>query len=303
MKSFKAHNPDAVSLDPTLRDLHQGAPPATPIQLTAIDAEGCSDRGQRRDTNEDNFVVARLSRNLVPGESRVPIGGQHATEALLIAVADGMGGHRRGDVASAVALQTFTDHLFRSAPSTMPETAIDELELVHVLTEGFHAAQEAVNQADATNRDPDPRPGPMGTTLTSVYVTPFRAYLCHVGDSRCYLVRDGSASCLTTDHTMAERLAAESAAAGERLRERWGHVLWNAIGAGDRALTVENRLLTVRRGDALVLCTDGLTTHLSAEQIAARAAAASAATACQDMVQAANAAGGTDNITAVVARL
>ncbi len=291
----------SAELDPTLRSLRLGEAPATPIELAAIDATGHTDLGKRRETNEDNFLVARLSRSLSPEETRLPIGARQSTEALLIAVADGMGGHRRGDLASAVALEALSDHVFRSMPSTLPETAIDEQELVRVLTEGFHHAQAAVQHADAAVADA--RPAAMGTTMTSVFLTPFRAYLCHVGDSRCYLVRDGSASCLTTDHTVAERLAAERIAVGESEREQWGHVLWNAIGAGDRSLTVENRLLSLRRGDALVLCTDGLTSHLSAEEIAQRASARSAADACQALVAAANAAGGSDNITAVVAQL
>ena len=146
-------------------------------------------------------------------------------------------------------------------------------------------------------------PRRMGTTLTLAYLRAPRLYLAHVGDSRAYLLRGGELYCLTRDHTMAEEM-------GDQLEgeisadSRWHHVLTRALGgASEGGAQPDVSRHTLEVGDVVMVCSDGLTNHLDE---AALRSALSRDDSCQAIVEglvsAANAAGGTDNITAVVAR-
>jgi PPM family protein phosphatase len=144
----------------------------------------------------------------------------------------------------------------------------------------------------------------MGTTVTLAYIAWPRLVLMHVGDSRCYLHRIAYLDRLTTDHTVAERMISEGYVSREQLQSsRWHNVLWNTVSASKQDASPEVRRMRLRIGDTLLLCTDGLTRHLSERQIReALEENVSSRETCKQLIEMANAQGGEDNITVIVAR-
>jgi protein phosphatase len=218
--------------------------------------------GQVRERNEDAYLV------------REP----------LFAVADGMGGHRGGDVASELALETLGS--FR-----MPDQGA-----AAALVEEIKRANLRVMQRGDSDRDLRG----MGTTVTAVVADDARAHVAHVGDSRAYLLRDALQQ-LTEDHTLVQRMVRE----GKLTPEEAGHhpqrsILTRAVGVED-GLDVDELTLDVHPGDRILLCTDGLTSMVddgSIERILAEES--DPQSAADRLVQVANAAGGDDNITVLV---
>lgn len=222
---------------------------------------GSTDKGQVRDGNEDGYVVDRRLQ--------------------LFAVADGMGGHRAGEVASATALEAL-----RAAVAS----GIG-------LGDAITSANTAVHDKAAT----DTELSGMGTTLTAVVPDGHGILVGHVGDSRGYLLRDGELRQLTTDHSLVEELVREG-----RLTEQEAAVhpqrsiITRALGVED-AVEVDVYSVSLEAGDRLLLCSDGLTTMLRADDIAGLLRRESDPTrAANLLVDAANAAGGEDNITTIV---
>ena len=219
-----------------------------------------SDIGQVREGNEDSFLV------LDP----------------LYAVADGMGGHRGGEVASNLALQTI-QRLFTAQEGT--------------LTEQVEQANRAVFERSQSDREV----AGMGTTLTAALVQGAQVRLAHVGDSRAYLYRDGELQLLTEDHTLVHKMLVEGEIT-ESEAETHPHrsILTRALGV-DGNVQVDEGIVEMRNGDRLLLCTDGLTGMVSDEQIkAVLAESKDPQEAVDRLVRAANRAGGIDNITALV---
>ena len=148
-----------------------------------------------------------------------------------------------------------------------------------------------------------PAASTMGTTLTLAYITGPMVYLAHVGDSRGYLIREGKATQLTTDHTLAERLAQTNnvVLADD---SPWHHALWNVIGGGtnNTRLQPELKQVQLHPGDSLLLCTDGLSNYLSENEIADVVSRHNARHACAHLIDLANEFGGGDNITVVIAK-
>jgi protein phosphatase len=219
-----------------------------------------SDIGQVREGNEDSFLL------LDP----------------LYAVADGMGGHRGGEVASNLALQTI-ERMFTSQEGT--------------LTEQVEQANRAVFERSQSDRDV----AGMGTTLTAALVQGAQVRLAHVGDSRAYLYRDGKLQLLTEDHTLVHKMLMEGEI-DESEAETHPHrsILTRALGV-DGDVQVDEGFVEMRNGDRLLLCTDGLTGMVSDEQIkTVLEESRDPQEAVDRLVRAANRAGGIDNITAVV---
>jgi protein phosphatase len=129
-------------------------------------------------------------------------------------------------------------------------------------------------------------------------------YVVHAGDSRCYLLRNGELSQLTTDHTFAQKLLDENAITPEQAAtSRWRHVLWNCVGGGEKRVTTEVTKTMLKPADTILLCSDGLTGMLSDTEIkTVVAGAASSREAVDRLISAANEAGGLDNISVIVAR-
>src|SRR5262249_5001035 len=143
----------------------------------------------------------------------------------------------------------------------------------------------------------------MGTTLTMAYLLWPRLYVVHAGDSRCYLLREDRLHQITTDHTLAQQMVERGVLQpAEAQDSNWSHVLWNCIGGGSRELSVEVHKATLRLGDSLLLCTDGLTQCVPNEQIRdLLREPASAEQVCRHLLHAAHEKGSPDNVTVVVA--
>jgi serine/threonine protein phosphatase PrpC len=200
----------------------------------------------------------------------------------LFAVADGMGGHRAGEVASAGAIRALKEEVGHDTDS---------------LVAAVHAANRAVYAQASQNPDL----AGMGTTITALLATADGAQIVHVGDSRAYLLRDERLRRLTQDHTVVERLAREGKIPADDVDHHpQRSVLERALGVGPE-VDVDVRLLDVHLGDRLLLCTDGLTTMLEDEEIQAILLEENEPDAAsRRLVAEALKAGGKDNVTAVV---
>jgi PPM family protein phosphatase len=230
---------------------------------------GRTDRGQVRARNEDALLLA-------------PVRG-------LFAVADGMGGHAAGEVASGLAIASLENH-------PLPDGAV-----ATGLKAAIHAAHRAILDAASA----DPALAGMGTTLTVLQVAPSRhCTIAHVGDSRAYHYANGRMRQLTRDQTWVQEQVDAGLLSPERAREHpYAAMLTHALGVGDVALDVQITTLDVPAGDVFLLCTDGLTARLTPADLGSILGQHSDLdAAAAAMVAAANAAGGPDNITVVLVR-
>jgi PPM family protein phosphatase len=227
---------------------------------------GRTDVGRQRSANEDNFVLA----------------------PPFFAVADGMGGAKAGEVASAMATDVFEGESDSDEPA--------EVQLTRILREANKRIYEMA-VADESHRG-------MGTTLTAAKVTDDQVSLAHVGDSRAYRLRDGELEQLTKDHS----LVAELERSGQITPEAAEHhpqrsIITRALGP-EPDVEVDTYTIPGREGDVFLLCSDGLTGMISDEEVAAIARSAESLDAAADaLVRAANQSGGKDNITVVLFRL
>jgi protein phosphatase len=278
-----------------------------PTPQVRLDAAGVTDIGRLRPRNEDAYLIATLQRSMVvhdasPEAARGWIAGEAA--GTLLVVADGMGGQGSGDVASQVAVNTIAGYLLNVMPWTSArtsesigrESAPSLVGLRDELSSALVAGDSTVKAAGAEAGSPR-----MGTTLTMALVRWPILYVAHVGDTRCYLYRAGQLTRLTTDHTVAQQYAEASAEPldpGSALH----HMLWNSLGGSEQLPNPQIAKLELDLGDLLLLCSDGLTKHLDDAEIARMLAAPEAnATRAAKLVERANAEGGTDNVTVVIA--
>jgi PPM family protein phosphatase len=273
-----------------------------PPPTFAVRCFGKTDVGKVRQSNEDHFLIAELARTLWVRQTSLP---QPQTQysrnrAYIFLVADGMGGHRAGEVASALtvtSIEAYVLHLLRRYSNLQ---ATDE----QTVLKDFQAA---LREADARLFEEvlhHPEFTGMGTTLTLAFVSGRLLFVVHAGDSRCYLFHDGTLRPLTADHTMAAELARRGIIKPEEVcHHHWRHVVTNIIGGKEVGVRVDVQKTDLEAGDVLLLCSDGLTEMLSDERIATvLAAEAEPPAACERLVAEANDAGGKDNITAIVAR-
>jgi PPM family protein phosphatase len=236
-----------------------------------LSAAARTDVGLRRSANEDCFALA--------------------PELGLFLVADGMGGHTAGQVASELAVEGTVKALRKVA------------EAEATLTEKLRYCVASANRDIYETSQAKPELAGMGTTLVAVLAGSGRIALAHVGDSRAYLIRGGRIRRLTDDHSLVAELVrrreiSERAARGHPHR----HVLTRALGVR-RNVHPDLAELTPATGDVVVLCSDGLTTHLLDEEIAAIAGGDSKLEVmCAALVDLANARGGEDNITVALVR-
>ena len=216
-------------------------------------------------------------------------------------VADGMGGHAAGEVASAMAVQSVRETLEAQRTEinafTANPTDVGRRGLVQLLQTAVLQAHQAVFQRGQN----EPDKAGMGTTLDVVVVAGPEAFVAHVGDSRTYLIRDGRTSQITTDHTVAEVLVIEGKLTIEEAQvSPLRTILVNAIGVS-ADVGVEMAHVTLKRGDRMLLCSDGLHDYFpSDEEIATKLSEAKPGAALKEMVELAKTRGGHDNITGVV---
>ncbi len=256
----------------------------------SLRSAGLTDVGRKRTSNEDSFVIDDKNHFYV--------------------VADGMGGHAAGEVASRLAVESIGRHISGTDPRREPtlpaslrspsrEEAALPPPARRVLTAIRLANQEIVRSVrrDRTKRG-------MGTTVVIALIRGRRAYIGSVGDSRVYLVRGRAMRQLTSDHTFVnEQVRAGAISEEEARRHPARNILTRAVGSQE---DVEADLLEqdLEAGDLLLLCSDGLTSMANDDEIL-RVAGGSAndlQTICRKLVELANSRGGDDNVTVVVVR-
>ncbi len=284
---------DADTTFPTL------APSTRARSRLGLEIASASDRGRVLERNDDHFLVAEIGRFIrVEGtnlsdrrlrpETRMP-------EATLLAVADGIGGHGHGDLASALALDTIAGDLL----PFMPELAAHEEQAKHTLRDVLmHAAadaqrrlMEAVARKHVVGRTP-------GTTLTAALVRGRTALIVHIGDSRAYLVRGGRLERLTRDHTAGQAVRDIGSTAAPMLDA----MLLNAIGGDTRPPVPDNYETDLELNDVLLLVTDGVTRYVSDEEIGQIASAEGPAVTTDRLLAMALERGGEDNATVIAVR-
>ena len=270
--------------------------------LAHVDISAQTHTGHVRANNEDHFYVARATRALETMLTSLPVGDvpDRADEINhVMVVADGMGGHAAGEVASRLAISALVglaldipDWIFRVDDEHAPEMQ--------------RRAREVVQQVGALvferGREDAELRG-MGSTLTCARNCGRDLWIIHVGDSRAYLLRAGRLERLTKDHTYAQMLVdAGQLSPDDVTRSGLRHILTNALGGSGTQVHVDVDLLRLEDGDRLMLCSDGLTDCVDDDTIAATLDAKTQADEmCQRLLQLALDGGGRDNITVIVA--
>jgi protein phosphatase len=236
-----------------------------PFEIGAL-----SDVGQRRSGNEDALDIVKLDH------------GAH-----FCVVADGMGGHQAGEVASRLAVETLRSS-FRNVPPV--EAALTD-------------AIERANRVILSEAQTDPGKQGMGTTVLCALLEAGQAHLANVGDSPAFLVRGQQAHRLTRDHSwVAEQVEQGLLSEQEALQHPYRSVLTRCLGLGEPAGVETYQPLRLESGDTLVLCSDGLTEHVRSGELPVLVAERSAQAAAEELVRLANQRGGSDNVTVIVAR-
>ena len=255
----------------------------TPDQGHVLTMGSLSHVGMKRSSNQDAYC-ALVGANSPPG-----------TDALL-AVADGMGGHQAGEVASGLAIQILASHLSRDGKgdATLPANGRQSTLLEKVM----HEANAEVHRGAAR-----PETSGMGTTLTSAILVGSAVFFAHIGDSRAYLYKRGTLRQLTQDHSWVAEQVARGVLTQQRAREHpKRNVLTRALGIAP-SVQVDGMVFDAEEGDILLICSDGLHSLVSDEDIARTLARVDPQDACESLVKQANALGGHDNITVVIARI
>lgn len=253
---------------------------------------GRTDVGQVREHNEDNFLVGNLStggRGLMESDREQHVGDRGTT----LGVCDGMGGAAAGEVASQLAV----DIIYEKLSEGPPPKDHDELarRLVHAVEEaGVRIFNEA--RADRTRRG-------MGTTATVAALMDTRLFVAQVGDSRAYVLRGGKLVQISRDQSLVNQLI-EAGQLTEEEAETFEHnnIILQALGTAE-SVQVDLTYVDLREGDTLMLCSDGLSGMIRGDEI--REVLCNyddPLTACKELTDRANSAGGHDNITVIVAK-
>jgi protein phosphatase len=263
-----------------------------PVQISVF---GKTDVGRTRDHNEDTFLVADLSRRVA---SLHPEVREHEVgpRGSLFMVADGMGGAAAGEVASRMAADLVFGHMTTVWPED-PEISANRFAY------RMKEAVELANNRIHAHAKEHPEVRGMGTTATVAGVFGTGLYLAQVGDSRGYLVRNGVATQITKDQSLMQRLVEAGELTEEEAEQsERRNIILQALGPDPR-VKVDLTFQELRRGDVLVLCSDGLSGQVKKEEIATVMSSTSdLVEACAKLIEAANERGGPDNITAVAAR-
>ncbi len=265
---------------PSFARAHADVTPRGRVAFAAATDKGCV-----RDQNEDAFLAMDLGsgRRLERGELAI------SEHGLLLAVSDGMGGARAGEVASALSLDALVDELRRDQAGGGVSERL----------------RRVVMRANRRVHEASRRPGRrgMGATLTVALLCDATVHLAQIGDSRAYLLRDGALRQLTHDQSYVQLLVDQGVLTPEEAeRSPDKSVLLQAMGqSGD--VHVGLGKLGLHADDRILLCSDGLTNELPIETIAGIASADDLPRACEALIAAANDAGGRDNVTVVLARV
>lgn len=260
-----------------------------------ISVFGKTDVGRTRDHNEDTFLVADLTRRVASLQPEVR---EHEVGARgsLFMVADGMGGAAAGEVASRMA----ADLIFTHMSQVWPEDS--ELSAQRFAYRMKEAVELANNRIHIHARE-HPEVRGMGTTATVAGIFGSDLYLAQVGDSRAYLIRGGKITQITKDQSLMQRLVEAGEITEEEAEQsERRNIILQALGPDPR-VKVDLTWQSLRRGDLLVLCSDGLSGQVKREEIAEQALKTpDLMEFCAKLIELANSRGGPDNITAIAAR-
>jgi protein phosphatase len=268
-----------------------------------VDLAALSDKGKKRPSNEDHFLVMRFQRSLKMLSSNLPEGtlpDEHIDTAHGYLVADGMGGAAAGEVASRTAIRALIDLAIRTPDWIMRWDDGGAEQILERMRQRFLKLTEVLSDL-AEN---DPKLAGMGTTMTVALSLEDNLIITHIGDSRAYLYRNGELHRRTHDQTVAQSLVDSGALKPEDIkRHPMRHMLTAAITTKRDKAPAELLHLQLEDGDQVLLCSDGLTDMVPDEGIAEiLAGPGSAESACRALVDRALEAGGKDNVTVALGR-
>jgi protein phosphatase len=248
-----------------------------------VTAHGISDVGRKRDHNEDSL--------LIDGDLGLYI------------VADGMGGHQGGGTASRLAVETIRDDVRLACEREPGILAADRAMEESPVRDVLRGAVEKACRSIFVAAQGDPNLQGMGTTVTALLLGGNKAFVAHVGDSRCYLVRQGSIFQVSEDHSLVnEQLKAGAITPEEARTSRFRNIITRSVGFEEQ-VAVDLLGFEVEPGDRLLICCDGLSNLVEDQEMRDIVAAASIDDAPQRLVDLANDRGGDDNITVIVVHL
>jgi serine/threonine protein phosphatase PrpC len=281
------------------------APPDAPDRKPRddeMDVYGLTHPGKVRSDNQDHFLICALRKQMVVQQTSIPMTDHLMADSqrlsLLMMVADGVGGGTKGAEASRLALEAVTQYVGRSMRCYYAAHAVDDREF----SEALEAAAEQCHAELLHRGEEDAEYRGMATTLTLYLGVWPRAYLLQVGDSRCYLLRDGELTQITRDQTMAQELIDLGVLSrGDAGASKLAHTLSSSIGGRQTAPVVTR--MDLAWGNVVLLCSDGLTRHVPDERIREHLRSmTSSKQVCEDLVREALEGGGSDNITVIVRR-
>ena len=281
----------------------EGPLPEPFSSLIDVDVFAMSDKGSVRETNEDHFLVIRISRALetvFSSLSRKHAGESFEETGYGFLVADGVSGEAGGELASRQAIFTLLNLALRT-PDWQFRWGPEQRNTVMLrMQDRFRRVNAAlVQQASA-----DASLNGMCTTMTIALSHGKSLIIGHMGDSRAYLLHDRQLQRLTRDHTVAEHLLEEGInPENDQLLNQLRNVLMQALGGPESECKPDAHDYVIEDGDQLLLCTDGLTTLVMEEEIeSVLVTSDSAQSACRSLINLALSNGGADNVTAIVAR-
>ena len=250
--------------------------------MIEIESAGITDTGKKRQGNEDSlFLEDSLG---------------------LYVVADGMGGHQAGEVASRLVVETIEDYIKSSRENADAETPICcdkglSIEANRLLS-GIHESNKAVLEAARGNSSYRG----MGSTVSAVYLTDGTLIAANVGDSPIYLIRDGNIKLLSVPHTLLAEQESLDPENARKLGREFRHVLTRAMGT-EESVKADIHEIQCFKNDILVISSDGLSDKASPEEIRRLVDTNGSEAACRRLVDLANGRGGDDNITAIVLKV
>ena len=289
-------------LDEPITQIPQPAATGIDAAPLAVKAFGITHPGRIRETNEDQFLIAELTKTMRIWQTSLPetkpLFGNERGHLFLIA--DGMGGHRAGEKASAIAvaaIEQFALNTFKWFFHTdKPEAQRAMLQFQAAL----HNADDRVMEESSAH----PEFAGMGTTVTLAYHLDAQLCIVHVGDSRAYLFKNDQLSQITHDHSVTADMVRRGVLRPEDVAKHFmRHVITNVVGGNEAGVEVEAHALKVQAGERLLLCSDGLTEMLTNDVIASTLRAeVDPEAACRTLLSQANEAGGRDNVTVMIVR-
>ena len=261
-----------------------------------VSAAVLSDVGLVRTNNEDNYLIADLTAQIVTPEPAV-LNHTVGVNGSMFLVADGMGGANAGEVASQMAVELVTEEVFRELTESRRPPARHNF--LGILKRAIENANLAILQESRKRSD---RKG-MGTTLTAAALHDGNIYFAQLGDSRAYLARSGSIAQMTRDQTLIAQLVASGSITPEEAKVHpQRNVILQALGVQNH-IDIAFSFADLKRGDWVVLCSDGLSGKVAAEEVRQLLEQGpDARDGCERLIALARERGGEDNITAIVIR-